>query len=215
VCSHESFCVSTTLHLHVSTIRYALLAFEFTIVVLSAVALKKGVRKVKGKLEVVMYSVCFAVGIFAFVTFYVLCYRLNKNGYNSQAQSQASSPSQNHLNANDDLDDDLAEYTLAAEEGFAKSDNDYYWLVRLMLIVWVALAGVTLLAWAYVQLVRGTQTQLPTFAYTHARTHVLANVCILTRTSHRSTAATTTGRYCNHHYNHHHHPLHLFELNKN
>jgi hypothetical protein len=161
-----------TLHLHnVSTIRYALLAFEFTIVVLSAVALKKGVRKVNGKLEMVMYSVCFAVGIFAFVTFYVLCNRINKNGYNSQAQSQASSPSQNHLNANDDLDDDLTEFTIREENTFAQSENEYDWLVRLMLIVWVALAGVTLLAWAYVQLVRATQTKSRMLALTRARTH--------------------------------------------
>ena len=63
------------------TTRYALLAFECTIVVLSAVALKRGVRKVKGKVEAVSYSVCAAVGLAAFVTFYALCYAINQSGY--------------------------------------------------------------------------------------------------------------------------------------
>ena len=128
-------------------------------------ALTQGIRKVKGKMEVVVNCACAAVGLIAFIEFYVECYKINMNGYNGERQNQANMPSQNHLSISDDFDDDITEYTTKVEADFASSQDEYDRLVQTMLEVWVALAGATLLAWCYVQWVRFYQI------HTHTHTH--------------------------------------------
>jgi hypothetical protein len=130
--------------------KYSLVLFELAIVALSAHALTKGIRKVKGWVEAVYYAACGFGGLAAFVIFYVLCLRINKGGYNAAAQRQTFSPGENNLNSYGS-DDDLIEFTFKKEQDFRDSKDDFDALVQTMLLVWVSLAAIALILWFYVR----------------------------------------------------------------
>jgi len=129
--------------------KYSIVLFELSIVALSARALRRGVRKARGWVEALYYTLSTAGGLAAFATFYALCYQINSHGYNEQAEEQSYDPSFNHI-YEPAADDDIFVYARDRDDAFHKAKNNYDTLVQRMLVAWLLFAAMTLLLWLYV-----------------------------------------------------------------
>jgi hypothetical protein len=125
--------------------KYGLVSFELLILGASIHALHRGMSFVPPRTEAAMHAACYAVAAAAFVVFYVLCARINADGYNVDTESEAYTNAFNHASVNDDHDD--VSPSIAASLAFQNARNAYDNLVRDMLVAWDSVVGAAVGMW--------------------------------------------------------------------
>ena len=85
--------------------KYGLVSFELLILGASIQALHRGVSAVPRYSEAAMHTACCIIAALAFAIFYVLCARINANGYNARTENVAYTNIYHHGSETDDFDD--------------------------------------------------------------------------------------------------------------
>ena len=130
--------------------KYALVSFELLIIGASIRALLRGLAVVPPRTEAVLHTVCWVVGVAAFVVFYSLCNEINNDGYNINTEIEALTNTYNHGSDADDRDDDNT--GTSALDKFYAQRSAYDNLVREMLVVWDVLVGIAIVLWVVLRL---------------------------------------------------------------
>jgi hypothetical protein len=125
--------------------KYGLVGFELLIIGTSIRALYRGMSAVPPRAEVAMFAACCALAAVALTVFYVLCARINADGYNTSTMNEGFTNAYNHANVNDDLDD--SEPYITATSNFQRARDEYDDLVKHMLVAWDVLAGLAIGLW--------------------------------------------------------------------
>jgi hypothetical protein len=157
--------------------KYGLVGFELYMVGASVWALTKGSSSIPLWFECVAHMACWTVAVTAFVTFYLLCARINNSGYNADTQLRATTGSIDHGSPDDDRDDDL---TTAEMDRFDAGRQEYDSLVRKMLVAWNVMVGVAMSLWVVLRL-----------AYKWAQSKLQADVHIVEQTQRDDVWAST------------------------
>jgi hypothetical protein len=124
--------------------KYGLVSFELLILGASIHVLR-GMSFVPPRTEATMHAACYAVAVAAFSVFYVLCARINADGYNVDTESEAYTNAYTRVRLDDDLDDSAP--SIAASLAFQNARNAYDNLVRNMLVAWDSFVGVAVGMW--------------------------------------------------------------------
>jgi hypothetical protein len=86
--------------------KYGLVCFELLILAASIRAMHRGMSALPARAEAAMHVACSTLALAAGAVFFVMCARVNTDGYNSGVENEAYTSAYNHASTSDDLDDD-------------------------------------------------------------------------------------------------------------
>jgi hypothetical protein len=126
--------------------KFGLVGFELFILGASIRALHSGMSGMPLRVEAMLHAACCILAVAAFAVFYALCADINADGYNKSAEDEEYANAFDHGSVNDDIDDYMP--SMAASSKFRTGRAEYVDLIRDMLEVWDAFAGMTMGLWA-------------------------------------------------------------------
>lgn len=131
--------------------KFGILGFEFAIITASLFCFLSGGQALRNSTEVVMYTGCLALGVAAFVAFYVRSSEVHSAGYNKNVLHQSLAfPTVSYLSNDDEFDDDFP--ANEARHQYSAGRNAYDGLVRLLLQVWLGMLALAVIEWGFLRL---------------------------------------------------------------
>jgi hypothetical protein len=155
--------------------KYGLVSFELLILGASIHALLRGMSFVPPRTEAAMHAACYAVAAAAFAVFYVLCARINNDGYSANTESEACVSPSPFVNSDVMFCEHIALCStrvslLQCECNTCQQENTHDWLVSQSTLVLLELQPRAC--------AQCSQPPSCLHTHTHTHTHTPSHACI-------------------------------------